>query len=185
MASVGYSSQEGAIVTRRPAPSAMPSVSPPIRVPRTQVREPQNIPTASPANRGAGDDLPESGTVVRLEEKVRVCRVETVQADRFTAIFSEPGLPDQRVRFPRSRVAPSDLHLLREGAVLYWIIVTEKDLSGDLVSKWFVRFRRTPRLSQQQISELSDLADEAIRAGGSTPVTDEDLDRWIATEPET
>jgi hypothetical protein len=111
-----------------------------------------------------------------LESKVRVCRVEALYPDEFTAIFSEPGLVDQRVRFARAGVALSDNDLLQEGAVFYWFTAKEKDPSGEIISKSHIRFRRRPRLSPEEAKELKKLADEAIIAGGGVPITDEDLE---------
>jgi len=111
-----------------------------------------------------------------LESKIRVCRVEVIYPEDFTAIFSEPGLVDQRVRFARSGVAFSDNHLLREGAVFYWFTAKEKDPSGEIISISHIRFRRRPRLSPEQAKELKKLAREAIIAGGGKPISDEDLE---------
>jgi len=113
---------------------------------------------------------------ITLERKTRVCRVETLLRDHFTAIFSAPGLVDQRVTFLCNRVASSDQQLLHEGAVFYWITGTERDPSGDLISYSYIRFRRRPRLSPKQADELDTLADEAILAGGALPTSDKDLD---------
>ena len=111
-----------------------------------------------------------------LKSKISVCRVESIYPDEFTAIFSEPGLEDQRVRFKRSRVAPSDFPLLQEGSVFYWITSTEQDASGEVISTSHIRFRRRPRLSAEEIKSLRKLAREAIRAGGGTPISDEDIE---------
>jgi hypothetical protein len=113
---------------------------------------------------------------VTLERSTRVCSVEVIYAERFSAIFSERGLTDQRVTFLKNRVADSDRQLLQEGGVFYWIMGTERDPSGDLISYSYLRFRRRPRLSPEQADELDELADEAIRAGGASPTIDEDLD---------
>jgi hypothetical protein len=111
-----------------------------------------------------------------LDSKVRVCRVEEIYPDEFTAIFSEPGLVDQRVKFQRNRVAPSDYHLLQQGAVFYWFTTEEKDLSGEIISTSHIRFRRRPRLSREEAKELEKMAVEAITAGGGSPISDEDLE---------
>jgi hypothetical protein len=132
------------------------------------------------ANDQGGTGSVEQRANVVLDEKIRVCRVETLLSDRFTAIFSEPGEVDQRVRFMRGRVASSDRSLLREGAVFYWIIGTERDPSGDLISTSFIRFRRTPQLSPRQLHRLDDLAEEAILAGGGVPIDDEELNARLS-----
>ncbi len=111
-----------------------------------------------------------------LESKIRVCRVEEIYPNDFTAIFSEPGVVDQRVRFARSGVALSDNDLLREGAVFYWFTAKERDPSGEIISTSHIRFRRRPRLSPEQAKELKKLAREAIIAGGGKPISDEDLE---------
>lgn len=107
---------------------------------------------------------------VTLDRKTRVCRVETLVGDRFTAIFSERGLVDQRVLFRRDLVADSDRQLLEEGAVFYWITAIERKSNGEVISTSYIRFRRRPRLLPKQVEELDRLADEIIRAGGANPI---------------
>jgi hypothetical protein len=116
--------------------------------------------------------------VVAGERAVQVCRVETVAADGFTALYSDPEQGDRRVRFLAGHVAPSDRRLLAEGAVFYWITGTERDASGDVVLISYLRFRRTPRLSPHALQRLDEAAREAIQLGGGVPITDEDLDRF-------
>ena len=141
----------------------------------------QHKPTAAPPTLNANDEASLAQLAQRnnitLESKVRVCRVESLYPDQFTAIFSEPGLVDQRVRFARSRVAPSDNDLLQEGAVFYWITAMEQDPSGEIISTSHIRFRRRPRISSEEAKELKKLADEAIIAGGGIPISDEELER--------
>jgi hypothetical protein len=127
---------------------------------------------------------PFSPANVILNHDILVCRVETILSDRFTAIFSVPGVPDQRVRFMLRRVAHSDRHLLCEGAVFYWIRGIERDENGDLKSASFIRFRRTPRPSPRQIEQLDKLAEEAIRAGGGVPIDEEELQRRLSESEE-
>ena len=110
------------------------------------------------------------------ERSVQVCRVETVNPDSFTALYSDPEHGDRRVRFSATHVAPSDHRLLAEGAVFYWITGTERDASGDVVLISYLRFRRTPRMSPLQLQRLDEAAREAIELGGGVPITEEDLD---------
>lgn len=140
----------------------------------------QHKPKSSPPTLNANDEATLAQSIPRanitLESKTRVCRVEAIYPDEFTAIFSEPGITDQRVKFARSGVALSDIDLLREGAVFYWFTTKERDPSGDIISTSHIRFRRRPRRSPEQAQELRKLAREAIRAGGGVPISDEDLD---------
>ena len=117
-----------------------------------------------------GIEEPSPPSTVILDRKIRVCRVETLLKDRFTAVFSERGLVDQRVLFRLSLVAESDLQLLEEGAVFYWITAIERKPKGEVISTAYIRFRRRPRLLPKQVEELDRLADEIIRAGGATPI---------------
>jgi hypothetical protein len=175
--------QDGALVVRRRQQPTMQSV--PVseqvldEVARlSEVLELVPKPPSIKVNAKSEETSPPSipNETITLERKTRVCRVEALLRDRFTAIFSEPGLVDQRVTVLCNRVASSDRQLLREGAVFYWITGTERDPSGDLISYSYIRFRRRPRLSPRQADELDRLADEAILAGGAMPTSDEDLD---------
>ena len=132
------------------------------------------VPTCRP-NRSVTQTPAAQGEALRADS-VYVCRVETVLADRFSAIFTKPGDTDKRVRFLRKLVAPSDRPLLREGAVFYWITGTARDVNGNVVSKSYLRFRRTPRVGADEMAELDRLATEIIRAVGGTPVDYEDVD---------
>jgi hypothetical protein len=170
-----YAAQVGALLSRRGEHPAMQPAMQPVLF-RTHVLDynKPSLPTLDANNESSLSPTSQS-TSITVDRKIRVCRVETLLPDRFTAIFSEPTLVDQRVRFRRDRVAPSDKNLLQEGAIFYWVIATERDASGDLISTSYIRFRRTPRLSPQQLQRLDELAEEAILAGGGTPTSDEDL----------
>ena len=164
--------QDGALVKRR-RNQPMMQVTEPVPVNEvTELREStsQQIPSLTDQ---LGNVPPEASSLTL--EKVRVCRVETILPDRFTAIFTEPGVGDKRVRFPRGRVQRSDRHLLREGAVFYWIVGIRRESRENVGALSFIRFRRTPRLSSQQLDELEKVAEEAIRLAGGSPITDQDL----------
>lgn len=132
---------------------------------------------SSPRPQLRGNLQASRSAVVAGERAVQVCRVETVGADGFTALYSDPEQGDRRVRFARGHVAPSDRRLLAEGSVFYWITGTERDASGDVVLISYLRFRRTPRLSPHTLQRLDEAARDAITLGGAVPITDEDLDR--------
>lgn len=169
--------QDGALASRRKRQQT-PQAEPSNEDMPERIR--QHRPKVAPPTLNANDEASLTRLAQRdnitLESKVRVCRVEALYPDQFTAIFSEPGLVDQRVSFARTRVAPSDNDLLQEGAVLYWITAMEQDPSGEIISTSHIRFRRRPRLSPEEAKELRKLADEAIIAGGGIPISDEDLE---------
>jgi hypothetical protein len=116
---------------------------------------------------------PQSEQALRADS-VHTCRVETVLADRFSAIFTL-GNTDKRVRFMRKLVAPSDRPLLREGAIFYWVRGTGRGADGDVETKSYIRFKRTTRISTQELDEINRMAIEAIRAGGGSPNGIDDL----------
>jgi hypothetical protein len=178
---VTHRPQDGSFIRRRVSGSSLGLAS----GPRDDPRHPDEIVSAPSFDANGKQDLsaPLPPANLILDHDIRVCRVETILSDRFTAIFSAPGKPDQRVRFMLNRVAHSDRQLLCEGAVFYWIRGTERDENGDLKSASFIRFRRTPRPSPRQIEQLDKLADDAIRAGGGDPIDDEELQRRL-TEAE-
>jgi hypothetical protein len=175
---ITHRTQDGSFVRKKA--SQMPGTA--------DTERPNEIPhpntAISPPSFDANDEQDPSSPLppanVILDEKIRVCRVESILSDRFTAIFSETGLPDQRVRFMLTRVAHSDRNLLCEGAIFYWILGTERDESGDLKSASFIRFRRTPRMSPRQLQRLDKLAEDAIRAGGGIPIDDEELQHRLS-----
>jgi len=167
------STQDGALLTRRrEQPTAQQGPASEQILDRVYERKSQSSLPSVDANT---ESTTTERTRITVDGMTRVCRVETILPDGFTAIFSQPDGVDQRVRFLHTRVAASDMHLLREGAVFYWIIATERDPSGDVISTSYIRFRRTPRLSPEQAEELDKLADEAILAGGGVPTVDDDL----------
>lgn len=133
-------------------------------------------PSSHGRRRSATLPLSESSPVeAPAYSRVRVCRVETVLGDRFTALYSSPDRGDKRVRFSVDEIAESDRPLLREGAIFYWIGRRDYSSVGVPECTTSVRFRRMPRVSQAELEELDLLAQEAIAAGGADPITDDDL----------
>jgi hypothetical protein len=114
----------------------------------------------------------------------RVCTVETVLSDRFTATFSEPGKPVQRVRFGLSMVAPNDLPLLKEGAAFYWCMGYRQENDGDRAYVSFLRFRRFPRLSDEQVSAARTRAADIAAAGGWDVLTNKEVDEKLGRSEE-
>lgn len=110
----------------------------------------------------------------------RVCTVETILSDRFTATFSEPGKPVQRVRFDISIVSPNDRPLLTEGAMFYWCMGYRQDNDGDRAYVSFLRFRRFPRLSSEQVAAAGTRAADIAAAGGWNLLTNKEVDEEIA-----
>lgn len=166
-----YAPQDGALLSRRHQQPTLKSV-PINKEVLYELAELSNFWMESKPNLVDFNDNEEQNppSSVTLDRKIRVCRVETLLGDRFTAIFSEPGLVDQRVVFRRNLVADSDRQLLEEGAVFYWITAIERKSNGEVISTSYIRFRRRPRLLPGQVEELDELADEIIRAGGATPI---------------
>jgi hypothetical protein len=114
----------------------------------------------------------------------RVCTVETILSDRFTATFSEPGKPIQRVRFDLSIVSPNDLPLLKEGATFYWCMGYRQENDGDRAYVSFLRFRRFPRLSDRQVETARRRAADIAAAGGWDLLTNEEVDEKLAQSEE-
>jgi hypothetical protein len=114
----------------------------------------------------------------------RLCTVETVLSDRFTATFSDPGKPVQRVRFDRSILSPNDLPLLREGATFYWCMGYRQDNDGDRAYVSFLRFRRFPRLSSKQVADARGRAADIANAGGWELLTNAEVDEELAQSEE-
>lgn len=144
-----------------------------------RVKLPQNTPISWP-NRSPSRPPPRTEEVLGAEQGLRadsvhVCRVETVLVDRFSAIFTDPGDTDKRVRFLLKNVAPADRSLLREGAVFYWITGTTRDSNGDVVTKSYIRFKRTPRVTADELDELDQMAADVIQAAGGVPIEYDDF----------
>lgn len=114
----------------------------------------------------------------------RVCTVETILSDRFTATFSEPGKPVQRVRFDISIVSPNDRPLLTEGATFYWCMGYRQDNDGDRAYESFLRFRRFPRLSSKQVATARRRAADIAAAGGWDLLTNKEVDEELARSEE-
>ena len=114
----------------------------------------------------------------------RICTVETILSDRFTATFSEPGEPVQRVRFDISIVSPNDLPLLKEGATFYWCMGYRQENDGDRAYVSFLRFRRFPRLSDSQVATARRRAADIAAAGGWDMLTNEEVDEKLARSEE-
>jgi hypothetical protein len=114
----------------------------------------------------------------------RVCTVETVLSDRFTATFSQPGKPIQRVRFDISLVSPNDLPLLKEGAPFYWCMGYRQENDGDRAYVSFLRFRRFPRLSDSQVVTAGRRAADIAAAGGWDMLTNKEVDEELARSKE-
>lgn len=110
----------------------------------------------------------------------RVCKVETLLQDRFTATFREPGKPVQRVRFDISIVSPNDLPLLQVGATFYWCMGTRQDNDGDRAYVSFLRFRRFPRLSEKQVEDARQHAADIAAAGDWDLLTNKEVDEEFA-----
>jgi hypothetical protein len=140
--------QDGALASRRKRPqTAHADPSSEEMSERIRRHKPKVAPPTLDANDETNLTQLAQRSNITLESKVRVCRV-----------------------------APSDNDLLQEGAVFYWITAMEQDPSGEIISTSHIRFRRRPRLSPEEAKELRKLADEAIIAGGGTPISDEDLE---------
>jgi hypothetical protein len=114
----------------------------------------------------------------------RLCTVETVLSDRFTATFSEPGKPIQRVRFDISIVSPNDLPLLKEGATFYWCMGYRQENDGDRAYVSFLRFRRFPRLSDDQVETARRRAADIAAVGGWDLLTNKEVDEKLARSEE-
>lgn len=114
----------------------------------------------------------------------RVCTVEAILSDRFTATFTEPGKPIQRVRFDISIVSPNDLPLLKEGATFYWCMGYRQENDGDRAYVSFLRFRRFPRLTDRQVATARGRAADIAAAGGWDLLTNKEVDEKLARSEE-
>jgi len=168
-------SQNDSLTVRRRSQGAMQIPGDPL----DRVKLPQDTPISwpnQPPSKPSTRTEKALGTEQGLRaDSVHVCRVETVLADRFSAIFTDPGDTDKRVRFLLKNVAPADRPLLREGAVFYWITGTTRDANGDVVTKTYIRFKRTPRITADELEELDRMAVDVIHAAGGMPIDYDDF----------
>lgn len=90
-------------------------------------------------------------------------RVECVSGDRFMAIVSDmttPINPAEEVELDIQDVSLADRSLVAEGAVFYWAIVYRDTKGGQRERITTIRFARQPKLSDDDINDIFNEADE-------------------------
>lgn len=75
--------------------------------------------------------------------------------------FSQPA---EFVELYVKDVPPADKELLRSGAIFYWIAGYETSKFGQIQRVSKIRFRRSPRWTQQSLDRIKRKADEEFRA---------------------
>jgi hypothetical protein len=101
--------------------------------------------------------------VVSQKVALRNLAVESIDGDKFTAIWEQGGQADRRVRFPTWLVAAGDRDVFRVGAEFYWqsgrrIVDGQPETVNEL------RFRREPPPSKTELDGYRILAEKAIAA---------------------
>ena len=163
-------------------PSSTDSIPPPSEAKRSVwKRRLKDVAGKQPRSSAPGQsNVPVRRFVLGPKSVQRVCKVETILRDRFTATFREPGKPVQRVRFDISIVSPNDLPLLQVGATFYWCMGYRQDNDGDRAYVSFLRFRRFPRLSEKQVEAARQRAVDIAAAGGWDLLTNKEVDEELA-----
>ena len=136
--------QAGIIV----APAQESGVRAPTRIPRIEHRE---------AKEGFRALYQWEGTVLSFTDEGFVARTRDIVDTR---------LPDEQVVLPLEDVPKADRHLLRVGAVFYWLIGYEETDDGARKRLSMLRFRRLPGWSKRALERVDSTADELMRMFG-------------------
>lgn len=106
----------------------------------------------------------------------RTLIVESVDGDSFTAIWSEKGKADRRVRFPMSLVAEDDKPLLLAGAIFYWSTGIQVGSTGQPQRVAELRFRRVVAPPPEVWDEARARAQEWFKGQGVGVITADNVE---------
>ena len=79
---------------------------------------------------------------------------------------TDPSRPEEEATFDVAEVSESDVDLLAEGAVFYWMIGHEDSLAGQRRNLSQLVFRRLPRWHQSEAKQIEREVEKLARAFG-------------------
>lgn len=91
--------------------------------------------------------------------------VEEIVGDSISVRLADktvPSLSESFAEISLSEIDEEDRHLLRPGAVFYWVVGYEQRPSGRMTTG-FIRFRRSPAWTQRKIKDVEKKANDLFR----------------------
>lgn len=68
--------------------------------------------------------------------------------------------PDEEVQVSFDEISESDIPLIEEGAIFYWVIGYQKEKNGQNLRSSAIRFRRLPAWSKRELKKAKESANE-------------------------